>query len=124
MMQVANELSKASRLAAQRAEEDALAAKAVAEKERDRATDFLAQKLELESEVLRLEEKTGEAMPMIDVSQVVNTSLPVISIGDGDHRVNKRTVSVMVRKHGAMAAWQSHTITLKDFQIRTSQIHR
>ena len=87
--QVANELSKASRLAAQRAEEDAQAAKATAEKERDRATDFLAQKLELESEVVRLEEQTEVAMPMIDASQVVNTSLPVISIGDGDHRVNK-----------------------------------
>lgn len=52
--------------------------------------------------MLRLEKKTGAAMPMIDVSQVVNTSLPVISIGDGDHRVNKRTVSVMVRKHGGL----------------------
>ena len=49
---VANELVLAAKLAAQRSVEDVVAAKALAEKEHDRATDFLAQKLELETEVL------------------------------------------------------------------------
>jgi hypothetical protein len=42
-------------------------------------------------------------MPMIEETFECNKLKPVISIGDGDHRVNGHTVSVMVRRNGDLA---------------------
>ena len=42
-------------------------------------------------------------MPLVGLTREESAKLPVISIGDGDHRVNKSTVSVIVRKLGGLA---------------------
>ena len=42
-------------------------------------------------------------MPMIEETFEQNKLKPVISIGDGDHRVNNHTISVMVRRNGDRA---------------------